>query len=151
MRGVAGRESGRRRSARSPPARARPCCPYQQLPGNGTQRSQPRIWPTATSSPAGSGHTPACRTRLLPRRREGGQHKPAILADAFEALLGALYLDRGFEAARRFCGSVLEACVEWEELEGVRDYKALLWWASGGRWAERTGCGWERVCACCWW
>jgi hypothetical protein len=24
---------------------------------------------------------------------------------------------------------VLEACVEWEELEAARDYKALLWCA----------------------
>jgi hypothetical protein len=65
--------------------------------------------------------------------REGGQHKPAILADAFEALLGALYLDRGYEAARCFCVAVLEACVEWEEVEGARDYKALLWWGGGWR------------------
>jgi ribonuclease-3 len=33
--------------------------------------------------------------------RSGGRRKPSILADAVEALLGAVYLDGGLEAARR--------------------------------------------------
>ena len=32
----------------------------------------------------------------------GGRSRPSILADAFEALLGAIFLDRGFAAAREF-------------------------------------------------
>jgi ribonuclease-3 len=35
-------------------------------------------------------------------RAAGGEEKPAILADACEALIAAIYLDGGFEAARRF-------------------------------------------------
>jgi ribonuclease III len=35
-------------------------------------------------------------------RRHGGSEKPSILANAFEAVLGALYLDAGFEPARAF-------------------------------------------------
>ena len=34
-------------------------------------------------------------------RKSGGFRRPSILADAFEALVGAIYLDGGFDAARR--------------------------------------------------
>lgn len=34
--------------------------------------------------------------------KEGGREKTSILADAFEALIGAIYLDQGLEAARKF-------------------------------------------------
>lgn len=33
-------------------------------------------------------------------KRSGGQQRPSILADALEAVLGAVYLDGGFEAAQ---------------------------------------------------
>ncbi|MEX0628070.1 MAG: ribonuclease III [Cucumibacter sp.] len=36
--------------------------------------------------------------------RTGGAEKDAILADALEGLIGAIYLDGGLEAARRFIG-----------------------------------------------
>jgi ribonuclease-3 len=41
---------------------------------------------------------------LLGRGEEltGGRERPAILADVFEAFVGALYLDQGYEAAVRF-------------------------------------------------
>lgn len=57
----------------------------------------------------------------------GGRDKPSILADALEALIGAVYLDGGLEAARR---GVLE---RWRPLiaersasPGGRDYKTRL-------------------------
>lgn len=34
-------------------------------------------------------------------RRSGGQRRPSILADALEAVIGAVYLDAGFEAAQQ--------------------------------------------------
>ena len=34
--------------------------------------------------------------------QNGGRDRPSILADAFEALLGALFLDGGYDVARRF-------------------------------------------------
>jgi len=43
--------------------------------------------------------------RLLLGRGEedsGGRTRPAILCDAFEAFIGALYLDQGYEAAEQF-------------------------------------------------
>jgi ribonuclease-3 len=57
----------------------------------------------------------------------GGRQRPSILADAFEAVLGALYLDQGLEAAVRFALSKLEPLVE-AVLQGrqERDYKTEL-------------------------
>ena len=51
---------------------------------------------------------------LLGRGEEksGGRKKISILAGAFEALIGALYLDGGFEAAKAFVGGLLEASLK---------------------------------------
>ncbi|MCR4585960.1 MAG: ribonuclease III [Lachnospiraceae bacterium] len=35
-------------------------------------------------------------------RASGGSMKPSVISDAFEALIGAIYLDGGYEAAARF-------------------------------------------------
>lgn len=43
-----------------------------------------------------------------------GRTNETILADAFEAVVGAVYLDLGFAAARRFVTDVLEQCVDLE-------------------------------------
>jgi len=57
----------------------------------------------------------------------GGRGKPSILADALEAVLGAIYLDRGLEAATR----VIERLF-WPRMQtyasggGERDYKTGL-------------------------
>ena len=40
-------------------------------------------------------------------RSAGGTQNPNILADAFEALLGALYIDQGFDAVFRVVQSVI--------------------------------------------
>lgn len=59
--------------------------------------------------------------------RSGGRDRPSILADAFESLLGAVYLDSGLEVARRFALERLEGIVS-DVLEGRvdRDYKTEL-------------------------
>ena len=44
--------------------------------------------------------------------KSGGFRRPSILADAVEALLGAVYLDGGFEAARRVVEHVLGGKLE---------------------------------------
>ena len=46
----------------------------------------------------------------------GGRERPSALADAFEALLGAVFLDGGFDAAREF---ILR--------EFAADFSALAW------------------------
>jgi len=42
----------------------------------------------------------------------GGRQRPAILCDAFEALIGALYLDQGIEAARDFVCQFIEPALQ---------------------------------------
>jgi ribonuclease-3 len=59
--------------------------------------------------------------------QSGGRHKASILADALEAIFGAVYLDRGLDVARalieRLFGPRLEAYVRGE---GDRDFKTIL-------------------------
>jgi len=64
--------------------------------------------------------------------RSGGRNKSALLTDALEAIIAALYLDAGIEPAQRF---ILEAIVEPELAEvqklgdktlPVMDYKSAL-------------------------
>lgn len=57
----------------------------------------------------------------------GGRDKPSILADALEALIGALYLDAGFPRTREIVQDLLEPVVRTVALEqDRRDYKSLL-------------------------
>ena len=57
--------------------------------------------------------------------RSGGRDKPSILAGAFEALLGAVYRDGGYEAARRLVERYFVADVREKSL-GQQDYKTRL-------------------------
>lgn len=57
----------------------------------------------------------------------GGRRKASILADALEALVGAVFLDGGFAAADRIVRQLLEPlCVDAEEGELDRDHKTRL-------------------------
>ncbi len=60
--------------------------------------------------------------------KTGGREKPALLADAFEALVAAIYLDAGLVAAREFVGrALLEAAILAEGSElGLSDHKSAL-------------------------
>ena len=42
----------------------------------------------------------------------GGRERPAILCDAFEALLGAIYLDQGLESVREFINHLIEPALQ---------------------------------------
>lgn len=59
--------------------------------------------------------------------RSGGRERPSILADAFEALLGAIYLDQGLEVTRTFVLQCLQPVIE-DVVAGRldRDYKTEL-------------------------
>lgn len=65
---------------------------------------------------------------LLGRGEEqsGGRERPSILADAFEAVIAAVYLDAGLEAARKFLLPYAEGALAGEQDKPFRDYKTLL-------------------------
>lgn len=55
----------------------------------------------------------------------GGRGKKAILADAFEAFIGALYIDQGIEKTKEFVmNTVIKSINKNEEL--FNDYKSVL-------------------------
>ena len=58
-------------------------------------------------------------------RNNGGNERPSILSDAFEAVIAAIYLDGGKPAAEKFIRRFIEKALT-ETDKQVRDYKTLL-------------------------
>jgi ribonuclease-3 len=59
--------------------------------------------------------------------QSGGKKRMSLLADTFEALLGAIYLDGGLKPARKFIIPLLEDYLsKIERQEHVRDYKTCF-------------------------
>ncbi len=60
-------------------------------------------------------------------QNSGGADKPSILADVVEALIGAVYIDGGFEPAKRLVQRLLGGAIE-SVLSGggLKDYKTRL-------------------------
>jgi ribonuclease-3 len=57
----------------------------------------------------------------------GGRDKSSILADALEAILGAIYLDRGLGTARKLVVRLFRPrMIAYVRGEGERDYKTIL-------------------------
>ncbi len=60
-------------------------------------------------------------------RNSGGMDKPSIQADVVEALIGAVYVDGGFEKAKRLVSRLLEKSFETVlSGGGFRDFKTRL-------------------------
>ncbi len=58
--------------------------------------------------------------------KSGGRDKESILAAVYEALLGAVYLDAGYEAARQLVEAHFGTDLTSEAVAGLRDYKTRL-------------------------
>jgi len=59
--------------------------------------------------------------------KSGGSGRPSILADALEALVGAIFLDGGFEAAREFVRRLIQPLLaELDPRDPGKDPKTLL-------------------------
>jgi ribonuclease-3 len=60
-------------------------------------------------------------------RKSGGQHRPSILADAFESLLGSVFLDGGFAAAEQIVVKIYTPHLARVDLKTLgKDAKTLL-------------------------
>ncbi|MGH3733394.1 MAG: ribonuclease III [Acidimicrobiales bacterium] len=70
-------------------------------------------------------------------KKENGAERPSLLADAFEAVVAALYLERGYDAAKEFVQQALARDVaEAAIAPGDVDPKTRL-----RQWAESRGLG----------
>lgn len=56
----------------------------------------------------------------------GGRQRPALLADCFEAFIGALYLDQGLPTVTNFLNQFVFPSVDRGEFMKVTDYKSQL-------------------------
>jgi ribonuclease-3 len=56
----------------------------------------------------------------------GGRQRPSILADAFEALIAAIYLDGGFDAAEQFVLGFIPRGLDVKKAGKLADYKTAL-------------------------
>lgn len=56
----------------------------------------------------------------------GGRERPSILADAFEAVLAAIYLDGGMEPTTTYVLGFVKKALEHVENAAFKDYKTLL-------------------------
>ena len=56
--------------------------------------------------------------------QSGGRSKPSLVSDAFEAVLGAIYLDQGFHAALDVFNRIVLPHID--DVEIIQDYKTRL-------------------------
>lgn len=65
----------------------------------------------------------------------GGRNRPTILASTFEALLGAILLDQGLDACRRFAlASLQDELARAVREKSEKDFKSRLQELAQGRW-----------------
>ncbi|HUZ42699.1 MAG TPA: ribonuclease III [Acidimicrobiales bacterium] len=70
-------------------------------------------------------------------KKEHGLERPSLLADAFEALVAAIYLESGYDAAKSFVQDMLaDAVAEAASRPGEGDPKTRL-----RQWSEANGLG----------
>ena len=59
--------------------------------------------------------------------RTGGREKPSILSDAMEAIIGAVYIDGGYDAARKLVLGFASKRIEQAFSQGInKDYNTVL-------------------------
>lgn len=59
-------------------------------------------------------------------RNNGGANRPSIVSDAFEALIAAIYIDGGIEAAAKHILNFVIPAIKGSQKKSVKDYKTTL-------------------------
>ena len=98
---------------------------YKKLPEG--ELTKLRAATVCEKSPAGFARQLELGKYLLLGKGEiltGGRERPSIQADAFEAIIAAIYLDGGMEAARNFVLKYIEEAIRQQQ--SIRDYKTML-------------------------
>ena len=58
--------------------------------------------------------------------QSGGRNRKAIVADIFEAFVGAMFLDQGLEFVKKFIYEHIIPLIEKKEVDFFSDYKSIL-------------------------
>lgn len=67
----------------------------------------------------------------------GGRQKPSLLADAFEAVLGAVFIDSDFKKTHKIIGEIFSDILQASDSIGfLKDYKTRLQEESQGRFKQ---------------
>ena len=56
----------------------------------------------------------------------GGKHRKAIVADVYESFLGAIFLDKGMDIAKKFVYETAIPFIKEKKLSFIEDYKSKL-------------------------
>ncbi|WP_267523473.1 ribonuclease III [Campylobacter sp. MG1] len=56
----------------------------------------------------------------------GGRQKPSLLSDAYEAIMGAIYLESGYEIACKVATNIINEVFPVIDIELIKDYKTKL-------------------------
>jgi len=84
--------------------------------------SEPRLFERASSLGIGQ-----CLLLSRGEEKSGGRNRPSILADAFEAVTGAIFLDGGYEAASSFLNGQFAPLIKAAPDKGLLiDHKSRL-------------------------
>jgi dsRNA-specific ribonuclease len=88
------------------------------------------------------------RSRAVHPARQGrGAHgrraRPSILANALEALMGAIYVDAGFDAAAAVAARLFEGGIEDVDQHAQLDYKSRLQERAQALWQTRPSTRWS--------
>ncbi len=58
--------------------------------------------------------------------KTGGRQRPSIMADQFEACIGAIYLDIGYGACKKILDEVMKPMITAQKTDDVTDFKTHL-------------------------